>query len=129
MPLPITAFYASILILMLIGLTHYVIIARARAHVSVMHGSDMDLATKIRRHGNFTENVPMALIVMALAELGGGNATALHVAGVLLVAGRIIHPFGLHPEIATKPARIIGLLAGQGAMLICVVLIAQQLWA
>lgn len=128
MPLPITAIYGAILALMLIGLTHYVIIARAKAEVSISHAGNMDLATKIRRHGNFIENVPMALIVMGLAELGGGNATALHVAGILLIAGRLIHPFGLHPENGAKPARIIGLVAGQVAMLICVVLIATQLW-
>lgn len=128
MPLPITSLYAALLTLLLLVLTYHVIFGRAKTHVSVMHADDMDLATRIRRHGNFTENVPQALIVLMLAELAGGNATALHVAGILLVAGRVIHPFGLHPEIATRPARIIGVVAGQISMLICVVLLGLHLF-
>lgn len=123
MPLPITSLYAAILALMLIALTYYVIKGRANTGVSILHGGDMALATRIRQHGNFVEFVPMALIVMALAELGGANATALNVAGILLVLARIVQPFGMHPDIATKPLRIIGGAGTHLSILISVALI------
>ena len=65
MTLQITALYAAILTLMYLALTYYVINGRVAADQSILHGDDMNLATKIRRHGNFAEFVPMALIVMA----------------------------------------------------------------
>lgn len=126
MPLQITATYAAVLALLLIVLSYHVILARAKAGVSILDGGDMALATRIRRHGNFAEFVPMALIVMALAEGLGGNATALHVAGVLLVAGRVLHPLGLDAARAVHPLRIIGITAGQASVLICVALIVLK---
>ncbi|MBR9861974.1 MAG: hypothetical protein GYB24_00850 [Rhodobacteraceae bacterium] len=129
MPLPITSLYAAILALMLIVLTYYVILGRARSGISILHGEDMALATRIRQHGNFIEFVPMALIVMALAEFGGANSMALHIAGVLLVVARIAQPFGMHPEIATKPLRIIGGAGTHLSILISVALILTARFA
>lgn len=127
MTLPITSIYAAALAVILLALTYHVIFGRAKTGVSILHGGDMALATRMRRHGNFVETVPLALIVMALAELGGANATALHVAGVLLVLGRIAHPIGLDPDVATKPLRIIGGVASHLSIALCAGLIAWQL--
>ncbi|MEM7440353.1 MAG: MAPEG family protein [Pseudomonadota bacterium] len=126
MNLPITSLFAAALAIILLALTYHVIFARAKLGVSILHAGDMALATRIRRHGNFVETVPIALIVMALAELGGANSTALYVAGVLLVLGRIAHPLGLDPEVSTKPLRIIGGVATHLSIAICIVLIALQ---
>ena len=123
MTLQITALYGAILTLMYLGLTFYVIKSRVAADQSILHGDDMQLATKIRRHGNFAEFVPMALIVMALAEMGGGNPVALNAAGIILVVARAVQPFGMDPVKANKPARIIGGVGTHLSMLICVALI------
>ena len=126
MPLPITATYAAALAIILLALIYHVILARAKYEVSIGTGGNADLHTRVRRHGNFVETVPIALIVMALAELGGANATALHAAGVLLVVSRVIQPIGMHHEVATKPARILGGLGTHLAIAICVVLIGLE---
>lgn len=127
MPLIITSTYAAALALVLLALIYHVIFGRAKAEVSILHGGDMALATRIRRHGNFVEIVPMALVVMALAELGGANPTALHAAGLMLLIGRILQPFGMDPEIAAKPARIIGGLLSHLSIALCAVLIVLNL--
>ena len=81
---------------------------RARSHVSLGDGNDPELLEWIRRHGNFTEWVPIILVLMALAELQGAGRNWLHIAGILLVFGRLVHPFGLFADRATTFGRIAG---------------------
>ena len=89
----------------------------------------MSLALKMRVHGNFAEFVPFALILMALAEIGGANRTALIVTAVILIISRIILPFGLKLENMTHPVRIAGNVGTHLAILICVVLIGLTQFA
>ena len=98
MTLTITPLYAAALGLMMIGLTIMVIVHRARSGVSILHGEDMHLAESIRRHGNFIENVPMALILLGFAELMGAPPLLLHSAGAILILSRVLHPFGIYHD-------------------------------
>ena len=123
MTLTITPLYAALLALMSLGLTYYVILGRARTHVSIGDGGDMDLATRIRRHGNFHENVPLSLILMLLAEAGGLGAAWLHAVGLLLLVGRALHAPGLSHARAVTFGRIAGLSANHLANLICIVVL------
>ncbi|KAI2470424.1 membrane-associated, eicosanoid/glutathione metabolism protein [Annulohypoxylon bovei var. microspora] len=56
---------------------------------------DGDLNNKLylatRCHQNFIENVPLALVLAAFAELNGGNRKALTAALSALLAFRIVH--------------------------------------
>ena len=90
MLLQIAPLYAAILAVIFLVYTMRVIKARSAAGLSILHGDDMDLALKVRIHANFAEFVPFALIVLMLAEMSGGNGMAVHVAGALLVASRIL---------------------------------------
>jgi hypothetical protein len=67
----------------------------------------------------------LALVLMALVELNGGNAIFLHVIGVLLVLVRIAHPIGLQHDSIAHPLRAVG--AG-GTILIMIVLAGMALW-
>ncbi len=95
MTFPITAAYAALLGLLMIALQIAVVVARARTDVLFGDGGRMDLLLPMRRHGNFVETVPMALILLALAEAQGLSAGWLNGAGLLLLASRFIHPMGL----------------------------------
>lgn len=122
---PITALYAALLVVVLTWLTYKVGMMRGKTGVSLLHGDDMELAEAIRRHGNFVEAVPIALILMGLIEANGGNGVFLHVVGALLVICRIAHPLGLHHDRAAHPLRAVG--AG-GTFLLTIVLGAVALW-
>jgi hypothetical protein len=63
----------------------------------------------------------MVLILMALAEANQSSALAPHAAGVLLLAGRLLHSFGLKADAPAHPLRIAG---NSGAMLAVVILVA-----
>ena len=67
----ITAFYAALLGLLGAGLTVNVIVNRVRSKVDAGDGGVAKLAQAIRAHANFAEQAPLALIVLALAEMLG----------------------------------------------------------
>jgi uncharacterized protein len=125
MQLQTTSLYASILALMLVVLSAMVIAARAKTKISIYHGENASLAVQIRRHGNFIEYVPMALIVMGLAEAGGASPLLLNSAGVILTASRLIHPFGLRHDKADTMPRIIG---GTGTLIAILLCAGAILW-
>jgi uncharacterized protein len=126
MTFPITSAYAATLGLLAIFLSFHVIALRARTNVSLLDGDNPALRERIRRHGNFVEYVPLALILMALAEAGGATSTWLHVIGGVLLVSRLIHPFGIKHDNASAPARIIGASGTQISMFIAIMIIAWQ---
>jgi uncharacterized membrane protein YecN with MAPEG domain len=127
MPLTLTAIYTVALVPVFLIVWINVTKTRAQMGVSIGNNDNIALHEKIRRHGNFIEWVPLLLILMALAEMRGGNTAALHLAGVLLVAGRVLHPVGLQAGHAGAPLRIIGSSAALLALLVLTVLIVLSL--
>ena len=63
-----------------------------------------------------------------LAEGNRAGATWLHVAGALLLAGRLMHPFGLKVAQPSHPMRIAGNTASLLAMLSMVVCLLVTLF-
>lgn len=107
MILTITGIYAAILGVLFIILRTVVIIERAKSGISIMYQDNMVLAEKIRRFGNFTEVVPLALILLAISEISGVPNYLLHGIGGALLISRILHPFGLDAENGKNPLRIL----------------------
>ncbi len=86
--------YAGIMGLIAIWLGVIVGGWRQKTGVSIGDGGNIDLVRAMRGQANFTETVPLTLIMMVYMALAGAPALAIHILGVLLVVGRIIH--GLH---------------------------------
>jgi uncharacterized protein len=129
MQLQHTAFYAAILGLMMIVLRMIVTIMRAKTGISIEHNGNMALAERIRWHGNFIENVPMALILMGLAETGGASSTLLNASGIILLISRILHPFGLKHDNAKAVLRIVSGVGTTLSILLCIGAILWQLYS
>ena len=108
MAFQVTSFYASILAIAAIALAVTVSTKRGKYDVSILDGGHPELALWIRKHGNFAEAVPFALLMMALAEARGMPALWLHVIGALLLISRLAHAYGLSNENPTEPFRIGG---------------------
>ncbi len=83
------------------ALTALVVMRRLQARVSFLDGGDKPLLRRIRAHGNFTETVPMALLLMALLELSGLHAIWLISFGIALLLGRVLHASSLLTNNAT----------------------------
>ena len=86
--------------------------------MSLGDGGDPDLLAAMRAQANFIENVPLALLLIALLEFDGAPHWWLHVLGLALLAARIAHPFGLDMANARNRAR------GFGAAVTALVLLA-----
>jgi uncharacterized protein len=129
MQLQHTALYAAMLGLMIIVLRMIVTIMRAKTGISIEHNGNMALAERIRWHGNFIENVPMALILMGLAETGGASPTLLNASGVILIVSRILHPFGLKHDNAKAVLRIVSGVGTTLSILLCIGAILWQLYS
>ena len=122
MLVPITALYAILLGLIAAALIAPIGPLRLKKQISMLDGGDPDLTVAVRRHGNFTEHVPLALILMIIVELNGASATFLHAVGIVLVAARIAHPLGLKVDDLTPKTRLVGAV---GTLLATVALIVQ----
>ncbi|MBT8144593.1 MAG: MAPEG family protein [Gammaproteobacteria bacterium] len=104
----ITAFYAGLLGLLTLVLGGLVVRQRFRSQVGIGDGGDSRLSLAIRVHGNFIENVPLALLLLLVAEMTAAPTLLLHGCGIALVVARLLHAFGLSRSAGTSPGRFVG---------------------
>lgn len=112
----ITAFYASILAALYILLSVRVIAQRYEAKVEIGHGESPQLLRRMRVHANFAEYVPLALILMTLSESLKVPSLFLHLLGLGLVAGRVIHAYGLSQTPHILKLRRLGMMLTFGVI-------------
>lgn len=124
----ITALYAIVFAVLMIVLSTHVTMLRASLGVSINDGGNKELALRMRRHGNFVENVPMIVLLMLLAELLGRGALWLHAAGLLLLLGRVMHAVGLQHDNAKTLLRILGGMLTKLAALVAAVAILWRIY-
>lgn len=76
-------------------------------------------------HGNAVENIPLALILLALAEFQGTNTALLTVCGVVFVVARCLNAFGVSPHAGNSFGRFYGIILN---WMIIILLTAINLW-
>lgn len=92
----ITSLYAGAFAVLYIVLAYRVTVFRHREKTSLGPGeANSPLTRSIRVHGNFMEYVPFALLLIALVELGGAPAAAVHALAATLLLARVLHAWGL----------------------------------
>jgi uncharacterized membrane protein YecN with MAPEG domain len=107
----ITALYAGLLALLFLVLSFRTILYRRAQKVEIGDGGDRELLRRARVHANFAEYVPLALLLMGLAESLGLPGFGLHVMGIVLLAGRISHAWGLSQNPHLLQFRVAGVVA------------------
>ncbi len=113
-----TAIYAAVLGLLAAILTVNVILNRTRTRVLYGDGGDASLMQAIRAHCNFTEQAPLAIILIGLVEAFAYRQMFVHALGAVLVLGRLLSAWGL----ATTPTLSFGRQAGAGLTIVVMVL-------
>ena len=93
--LVITAALASIFALMFIKLSFDVIKLRRKNKVALGAGGVEDLDRAIRAHGNFSEYVPLGLVLIGALELNGAPLELVALLGLVLFVGRMFHSKGM----------------------------------
>ena len=110
MSLTITPLYAGIMALMLVVLSVRVVNIRRSLRVPIGDGGSRLLLRRIRAQANFAEYVPMTILLMALAELQGVPVWIIHLIGLMLLVGRIVHSSNISRESETIAIRVVGMV-------------------
>lgn len=105
---PVTAFYAGLLAVFYLYLSALIILYRRNHKIGLGDGGDRHFTQLIRSHGNFAEYVPLVLILSLIAEMNEVNAPALHISGVCILFGRLIHAYGLRHHYGASWQRLVG---------------------
>jgi len=63
--------------------------------INLGDGGDDLMLSRIRAHGNFTENAPLALIGLFALAMLGAHPIALHISGAAFFIGRVFHAMGM----------------------------------
>jgi uncharacterized membrane protein YecN with MAPEG domain len=93
--LMVTPLYAGLLALLFIAMAWRVVRLRQSSRTAFGDGGSVDLLRVIRGHGNFAEYVPLALLLLALLELGRMSIYVLHALGLALLIARVMHAAAL----------------------------------
>ncbi|WP_417510791.1 MAPEG family protein [Methylophaga sp.] len=103
----ITALYASLCALFIVKLSLGVIAVRRQHKIGLGDGGNEELQLAIRAQGNATEYIPITLILMLLLENIIVYNWMIHLAGITLLTGRIIHAIGIKNHDLKK--RVLGM--------------------
>ena len=102
--------YAALLALLFIALSILTIRARRAHKVAIGSGGHAALERAMRVHANFAEYVPLALLLLAMAELRGVPALVLHGLALALLVGRCAHAWGVSRTPEDFRFRITGMM-------------------
>jgi hypothetical protein len=103
-------FYVALNAIIMLVLGILVVRARVATRTDIGDGGKPEMAGPLRAHGNNTEYVPMALLLMwALASVPPtASIWLMHGAGVTLTLGRICHALGLSQSTGPGTMRLVG---------------------
>jgi uncharacterized membrane protein YecN with MAPEG domain len=98
----VTSVVASVLTIVFVKLSFAVIGLRKKNQVSLGSGGHEELERAIRAQGNFSEYVPLALILMACLELNASPWWLVAIPGTTLIVGRLYHSVGIQETTSFK---------------------------
>ena len=124
-PLSMVAVYVAINALIMLVLGMLVVRARVRTRTEIGDGADPALLGPLRAHGNNTEYVPMALLLLLMLLGLQASVGVIHAVGATLTLGRLLHAYGLTRNVGASMPRLVGMVLTWLSMLIG---IAVVLW-
>ena len=108
-----TMLFAAIFAVLHVIFTLRVGAYRFRSRISLGDGGDNELRNRIRAHGNFVEQVPIALLLLLLNDLNGLDDNTLMILGSVLLVSRLLHSVMIVSRslpIVLRPISMIGTL-------------------
>jgi uncharacterized protein len=107
--LTIVPIYAALFGLMLVYLSFIVIKQRRSAKVSLGDGDDPALRKAIAVHSNFSQYVPLALLLITFIEFNHASAYIIHGLCASLLIGRVAHAYGVAQANQIMKLRVLGM--------------------
>ena len=113
----ITPFYAALIALIFVILSVRTLLLRRRLGIAIGTGEDLKLTRAMRVHSNFAEYVPIALILIYFLEVGSDTDVGIHILCVALIAGRLLHAYGVSQIKEDYRFRVAGMILTLGCMI------------
>ncbi|WP_374573141.1 MAPEG family protein [Phenylobacterium sp.] len=104
------ALWVGLNLFVLLILSILVVRQRQKHKVVLGDGGVPELIQAIRAFGNATEYVPAGMAALAMQAVVGAPALAIHITGVLLFAGRVLHGYGLSSSGGASLPRTVGVI-------------------
>ncbi|MDO8295046.1 MAG: MAPEG family protein [Caulobacter sp.] len=104
-----SALWVGLHILLMLVLSLLVVRLRNKHKVFLGDEGIPELAQAIRAFGNASEYVPPGLVGLIVLDMTGATPLLIHIAGFLLLAGRIVHAVGLSNSVGTSVPRALGM--------------------
>ncbi len=119
----IVPIYAAIFAVLFVVLSIRVIRSRRSARVAIGAGGNAALERRIRVQGNFAEYVPLALILFAFIELQGWSRWLIHGLCLALLAGRLLHAYGVSQDPEDFRIRVSAMILTFTSLLVAAILL------
>jgi uncharacterized membrane protein YecN with MAPEG domain len=117
----ITPIYVALLAILFLFLSFKTIKVRKKLQIGVGTGDNPELLRAMRVHANFSEYVPITLILILSVELLKGYFILVHSLGAALLVGRILHAYGVSQTKENLKFRVSGMLLTFSTMLVAIV--------
>ncbi|MCF8158704.1 MAG: MAPEG family protein [Burkholderiaceae bacterium] len=126
MHLNITPYYAAVLALLFIILSVRTIKSRREHKVAIGDGGEKSILRASRVHANFSEYVPLTLLLIAMLEIQSYSDWIIHGLCIALLAARIAHAYGVSQTNENFKFRIFGTATTINIIAICAFLLLAK---
>ncbi len=126
MHLNITPYYAAVLALLFIILSVRTIKSRREHKVAIGDGGEKSILRASRVHANFSEYVPLTLLLIAMLEIQSYSDWVIHSLCIALLAARIAHAYGVSQTNENFKFRIFGTATTINIIAICAFLLLAK---
>ena len=131
-PPVLTALFAGLLALVYCVLAARVIRARREARISLGVADDPVLLRRSRIHANFSEYVPIILILMGLSEILGAHWAVILLLGAMTGFARVSHALAIDRDPQILAWRVRGMQMTLAAVVIgavsCLIMAVRHLY-
>ena len=117
MTMTATPVYAALLGLIFVALSLRTIRLRRRHRIAVGDGGNPELRRAMRVHANFAEYAPLALLLIFFVEHDGAEMLLVHALGCALLAGRMLHAWGVSQDRENFRYRVSGMVLTFGTII------------
>lgn len=91
----IASLYIALCALLFVALSVRTLNTRRRLRIAVGDGGNPEMLRAMRVHANCAEYVPLGLILLLAVQMQAAPGWLLHLIGATLLAGRLLHAWGV----------------------------------
>ena len=127
--LQIAALYIALNAIVTIVLAFNVVRVRVKTQTQIGDGGKEEMLRAIRAHGNNVEYVPLTLVALVTLALLQSSILILHVVGVALTVGRVLHGLGLNTNSGASLGRGLGIMLTLVALITAIVALLLKVFS